>query len=412
MLRDYIFFTLNDFSKDDGGTVRMYGILNALAKTGKNVILISNTMNYSNFHEDIKHVNLEKKVTKFEKKYLQFILGVFPYFLVRIFTFFMVRNIKNKILEYNLVGRDMIFFEYLDNSIGFILKKLHVIDDYINDIHGVSTIEFKYKTTDNLLTKFINNFKYVVSKKLDSKVFYFAKGYIFVSEAMQEYFLEIYPFVKDKKNYIVRDGIGKLMSEQKVDTVLYSKLKNKFKILNHTKIVFFAGDFKDLGGVVDLVKAFCIIEKQNKFQDLKLILIGDGEKYSEIKAIIKELNLEKKIILAGRIPYSKLRTYQELSNVIVCPDKQHPFSNMVPHIKYFDSLVSGKIVINGSFDSIKEINIDERLSIDFEPSNIQNLADKVYFGLMNSEYLLEKYKDNKRFVSNDFVYDRYICNVI
>ena len=104
MLKDLVFFTLNDFSQDDGGTVRIYGILNSIAKSGK---------------------KLKKEITDLPK--------------------ITVQNIRNKILYYNLVGRDIVFFEYIDNSIGYILKKLHVIDDYINDIHGVASIEFKYK---------------------------------------------------------------------------------------------------------------------------------------------------------------------------------------------------------------------------------------------------------------------------
>jgi len=412
LLRDLVFFTLNDFTKDDGGTVRMYGILNAIAKTGKNVILISNASEYKNFHTNIKHVCLEKNVTKFEKKYLQFLLGVFPYFIVRLLTYFTVQNIKRKILYHNLVGRDIVFFEYLDNSIAYILKRLHVIDDYINDIHGVSSIEFEYKTNASIFDKVTNSIKSSVARKLDLKVFQLAKGYFFVSEAMQKYFEGIYPFLDSKKKYILRDGIGKVMSEQNIEPILLNNLKKTYKINNTTKVVFFAGDFKDLGGVTDLVDAFIILNKKHKPNNLKLILIGNGEKYNYIKNKINSLNLQNDIILVGRISYTLLKTYQELADVIVCPDKKHPYSNMVPHIKYFDSLVSNKIVINGAFSSTKEINKNEELSIDFEPSSILDLSNKIDLCLDNLDFYTEKFKYNKNKVCETFTYDRYVQNVL
>lgn len=412
MLRDLVFFTLNDFSKDDGGTVRMYGILNAIAKTGKNVILLSNATNYSNFHNSIKHVNLEKRINKFEKKYLQFLLGILPYFMVRILAFFMIQKIRNKILYYNLVGRDIVFFEYLDNSMAYVLKQVGVIDNYINDIHGIASIEFSNKTDLKFIESLINKFKYKVATLLDEKVFKNAKGYIFVSEAMKSFFENEYCFIKEKDIYIIRDGVSRNIIEQKVDYVLKSYLIEKLNITVNTKVIFFAGDFKDLGGVVDLVNSFLILLKKNKFDDIKLLLVGDGEKYSLVKEIIDKNSVQDKILLLGRIAYQNLRTYQDIATIIVCPDKMHPYSNMVPHIKYFDSLVSNKVVINGSFQSVLELNINERFSLNFEPSNIRSLLNVIEYAFSNYDDLIKKYQNNSNIVIESFNYDRTVLDAI
>jgi len=411
MLNDFVFFTLNDFSKDDGGTVRMYGILNSIATLNKNVILISNASEYTNFNKNIKHVNLEKKVSKLEKKYYQFLLGILPFFLVRILTFFIIDKIKEKILYHNLVSRDIVFFEYMDNSVAYTLKRLHIVDNYINDIHGVASIEFGYKTDSDLIPKIFNRVKYYVSKLLDKKVFEQAKGFIFVSDTMKLFFENKYPFILNKESIVIRDGISKLMCEQTIENGLLRDLKSEFNIKSATKVIFFAGDFKDLGGVVDLVDAFSILNSKKQFSDLKLILIGDGERYSYIKNLVVSNNLNN-IILVGRVPYSQLRTYQELASIIVCPDKKHPYSNMVPHIKYFDSLASGKIVINGSFDSTKEMNTNEVFSINFEPSNILDLANKLQLCLENYDSYLDRFKNNNKIICNRFTYKNFIKNAI
>ena len=55
---DYVFFTLNNFSHDEGGTVRIRGIVNALAECGMQVTLISNMKNDDGFHQRVNHIDL------------------------------------------------------------------------------------------------------------------------------------------------------------------------------------------------------------------------------------------------------------------------------------------------------------------------------------------------------------------
>ena len=56
---EFIFFTVKDFNKEGGGTIRMYGIINELAKQGNKVILFSNAQNLSAFHPAVKHVYID-----------------------------------------------------------------------------------------------------------------------------------------------------------------------------------------------------------------------------------------------------------------------------------------------------------------------------------------------------------------
>jgi len=168
----------------------------------------------------------------------------------------------------------------------------------------------------------------------------------------------------------------------------------------------FAGGFKQTGGITDLVLAF---EKViNKKHDTILILIGDGKIMPQCKELVSKLDLDKSVYFLGRIPYNKLRTYQEIADVIVCPDKQNPFSDMILHLKYLDALISGKIVINGSFKSVQEINKDEFLSLNFTPSDIDSLANSISFALENKEELEIKYRCSKTYTAKNLTYSKYI----
>ena len=404
--KQFIFFTFRDFSKHGGGSLRMKGILNALSKRGADVILISNTPTHIGFHSAIKHIPLDVYFDKKEKQIFQLLLGLFPLFVVNFIFSSKLNQLRNFLTKNNFYGRELIFFEYLDNSIAYFLKKNKVISSYTNDIHGIVPLEFKETKSSGILKSMLMYIKYIAARKLDDKVFNFADSLIFVSESMKKHFYSLYPKIRDKENYIMHDAISKDFCEQKVDQKLLEKIKIQYKIEDQEQIVFFAGAFKDLGGVMDLVQAFILTCK--KRSNVKLFLIGGGEYLEKAKELVEKEKAEDKVIFVGMVPYEKLKTYQHVADIIVCPDKKHPYSDKVIHIKYFDSLASGKIVINGSFDSIQEINKNQELSVNFEPSNINDLSDKLVYCLENIGELTIKYKDIREQVCSKYLYENNI----
>src|SRR3569833_1581857 len=74
----YIFFTMNDFSKEGGATIRMYGILNELAKQGEDVTLISNAKGMGKFDSSITHINIGYTFSAKDKRLFQGVVGAFP----------------------------------------------------------------------------------------------------------------------------------------------------------------------------------------------------------------------------------------------------------------------------------------------------------------------------------------------
>ena len=396
---------MNDFSNEGGGTIRMLGIINELIERDNEVIFVSNT-NLDNriiFNSKIKHVFIDYPFSKNCKRIFQALLGFLPVFIVNIIFNNFLKKLITILREYT--NEDYIyFFEYLDNSIGYWLKSNDLIKGYINDIHGVATLEFKFQA--RLAKKISDNIrfytKYFISILLDNKVFNNASGLIFASNTMKKYFEDQYPSVVNKKNYILPYRLSSKSCIDVVDNVLRELLIEKFSIKSEEKIILFAGSFKKTGGVPDLIKAFSNIN--STYENCRLFLIGDGPTMDECIEIVKKNKLNHKIVFIGRIPYRQLRTYQNLANIIVCPDKQNVYSDLIIHVKYLDALVSGKIVINGSFKSVLELNINESLSIDFKPSDIVSLTNSLDKCINEYVELCYKYRNNQIFACRNLTY--------
>jgi glycosyltransferase involved in cell wall biosynthesis len=258
---------------------------------------------------------------------------------------------------------------------------------------------------------FINRINFIakafMSKRLDKLVFNSAEALIFASEAMRKFYIKQYPAVANKK-YTILPYLLISPKPNPVDFALKQQLVEKFNIRNDEKIFLFAGAFKKIGGVPDLITAYNFISKKNK--NTRLFIIGDGPSMEECKALITKLKIDNNVFLIGRIPYTFLRTYQDIAHIIVCPDKKNPFSELIVHVKYLDAWASGKIVIVGAFESVKEINRDESLSLMFEPSNLDSLSNVMQKALNEYEMLLNKYRNTSNYTLENLSYSNFISN--
>jgi glycosyltransferase involved in cell wall biosynthesis len=404
-----VFFSLRTFEKDGGGTIRMYGILNALAEKGHEVIFISNAKKLDRFHPAIQHIHIDWVFNEKDKRVFQGLLGALPPFLIKLKYQKFIDHIQKILKQHELQNRNIVFFEYLDNSVGYLLKKLNIIKSYINDIHGIATIEFKYQMENGLgwKTRLINRIKYNVSNSLDYKVFKNALGFIFASKAMDNYFKEQYPFINGKEICILPYVISKESLKNEVNLQLRESLIEKFGIKPADFVFFFAGGFKPTAGVEDLINAFAVLN--SKHNNLRLLILGRGDAaLLQYKQLVDQHMINNKVQFIDSVPYAHLRTYQDLAHVIVCPDRQNPYSELIVHLKYFDALASGKIVVNSGFNSVKEINYDERLSLNFTPSSDADLTRVLEESINNYNLLQQRYSNNLQVLENELTYNTVI----
>lgn len=403
--KKYVFFSMNNFVKEGGGTIRMYGILNALSKNGNEVLFISNAKDYQGFDRGIKHIYIDFELNPSQKRRIQFLLAVFDSkIVVKAFKRFFTRL---KSIFKSVESEEVYFFEYLDNSLGYCLLKKNIIPGYVNDLHGIATLEFDFqsKTKTNKLEKILFSFKKNIAERLDKKVICNSVKNIYASDAMKQFFEELYPVLYNKKSIIIPYLLPIDANKRKADKKLTASLSDKFS-LNNKNVILFVGAFKLTGGVLTLIKAFHKIRKTN--DDHVLILVGDGYEKTNCESYVSQNNLNDKVFFEGRKPYEQLTSYQDIADIIVCPDEDNSFSQLIIHVKYLDALLSNKIVINGSFKSVLELNKNENLSLDFTPSDVDSLSKTLEKAISNFDYLSDKYSKNKNHALNNLTYDSFL----
>ena len=136
---------------------------------------------------------------------------------------------------------------------------------------------------------------------------------------------------------------------------LFRKDKN---IATSDKLILYAGSFKNIGGVTELVKIFC--DEKDINNKAVLLLIGSGQEENNVNKLLEESDCSHRVFRIKSMPHKELIAYMKAANVIVCPDIYgNEYNEMTPHIKLYDAVASGKNVVASDFEVNREI-FDEK----------------------------------------------------
>lgn len=404
----FIFFSLRDYRSDVGESVRAYGLLNALSGGGSDVVFISNACNVQMFHPNISHYRLGVSIKS--KRLFQALLSLMPPALVYLVYKKKIDKISKLLKDLSLVNDKVYFLDYLDNSMGYLLSNLGFIRGNINDVHGIATLEFSNSNYSNkgLLSRIIGRAKLFLVSRLDRKVFDSAHGFLFGSWKMKHYYSSKYDISKTP-SFVLPYLLSVESDRKEVNSDLLKMLKEKYRISDNDIVIFFAGTYKITSGVDDLIHVFARLSQN--ITNIKLMLIGGGVIKSECTDLVSQYKLTDSVIFINSVQYSDLLTYQSLSKIVVCPDKDNLYSHFVIHVKYFDALLSGKVVLNGAFDSIVEINANEDLSLLYKPSDQNEMYQKLLNAIVSYDNYISKYASVKRKVLEKYTYSSFVNSI-
>lgn len=397
-------FSLCNFDQSGGATIRISGILNALAKKGLKIRFFSKNDQISELSSEISVCQVPEELRELNKRKFQFLLAHFPIsFVNKIYR--KELNTFKSLFRNN--GQAVLFFEYLDISIAYWLWENKVISSYITDVHGINPLEFDLNETNSFKKEIINKIKKLSVLKLDQKIYSNAEKIVYTSEGVKAYMENLYN-LPSEKGIVVDESINSLLLQQNIDENLQTEIVRSCHLKEDETIILFAGSFKQLGGIADLIKAYINLKETSPSLKTKLLLIGDGQLFDYCKKLVDQSSVSDEVYFLGRRKYRELKTFQSVVDIIVCPDKDTPYSQILPHIKYFDSLASGKIVINGNFEFSEEINPDEKYSLNFEPSDIGSLTNVIRRAIEDKETLLRKYNKNSKEAIENFNYEQSV----
>ena len=151
---------------------------------------------------------------------------------------------------------------------------------------------------------------------------------LFISDSIKhqtyDYFMKLGMEVNTPSK-IVEIGIN----YNQLNNLNTKNVKRLYNLSNDEKIILCAGSFKDYSKRQDiLIKAIPTILK--KFDNIRIIFVGDGPKLQQMKDLANNLGVNQKIYFLGKIPHHKdVLTIMSIAEIVVHPTEFEGLSNVI-----------------------------------------------------------------------------------
>lgn len=124
-----------------------------------------------------------------------------------------------------------------------------------------------------------------------------------------------------------------------------------------------------------LVKAMDIATRKDK--RIKLLMVGDGPTFNEVKNLVQKLELDGNIEFFGRVPLKKIGHYICRADAGIVPHLKGEHTDTTIPNKLFDYMVYEKPVIVSNCVPLKRIVEKEGCGLVYESGNSDELANAV-----------------------------------
>ena len=165
-------------------------------------------------------------------------------------------------------------------------------------------------------------------------------------------------------------------------------VRSKMGISTASNVLLFVGTLKPIKGVRYLIKAMNTVHQSN--EDIKLLIVGDGEEKEYLEHLTKKLNLNEVISFIGSVPNVKVPDYMYSADILVQPSISEGFPVVI-----LEAMALGLPIITTNVTGLPEIVGNLRNGLLVEPRDANDIADKVMLMINDNELQKAFSRNNK-----------------
>jgi len=249
----------------------------------------------------------------------------------RIFHFNLTRHLRNS-------SYDFFYVRHLKTA-AFLIKKRPENARIVFEAHEIFH-------TQNPATEALERF-----------VYKYADAFVFTNDTLRQECKKIFPTLSDKPTAIINNGSD--FSNARIS-----------KDFSHLDTLCYIGNFYPWKGVDIAIRAM------RHLPEMRLQIIGDGERRKELEALAESLELNN-IEFLGYLPHERIREHLAQSRLTLIPNGKSIQNLYSTPIKLYEYMATSNIVIASDMPTIREIVIDSHNGFLFETGNPTALADTV-----------------------------------
>lgn len=199
-------------------------------------------------------------------------------------------------------------------------------------------IPFAYYVLDKLHTLVPYKFSQPVAKTIEKKVLKDADISIVLNDELKDYAVGMGAVAES--TYVVRAGVDLERFNPDVDG---NVVRKEYGVTKDDIVMFFMGWIYDFSGMREVAQSLAQLKTANP--NLKLMIVGEGDLYEELKQIRDKNNLQDQLILTGQQPFERIPDFIAASTICLLPAYNNPIMRDIVPIKMYEYLAMGKPVV-------------------------------------------------------------------
>jgi glycosyltransferase involved in cell wall biosynthesis len=161
-----------------------------------------------------------------------------------------------------------------------------------------------------------------------------------INEGLREYTIRM--GAQREKTDVIRAGID--LERFNPARITGSGIRQKYGIGKDDIILLFMGWLYHFSGLKEVAIGLAKVKEQ--WPNLKLLIVGDGDAYEDLKKIRQECHLDHYMILAGKQPYSLIPELIAAADICLLPAHDNEIMHDIVPIKMYEYLAMGKPVVS------------------------------------------------------------------
>lgn len=205
---------------------------------------------------------------------------------------------------------------------------------------------------------------------------------------------------EEVRNKVISMGIERdkvIVTPNRVDSTLFNPNINgtsiceKFNLKDKT-VIGWTGSFRGFHAVDDIVSAFADVHK--KYKNTILLLVGDGQEFSNIQKLIEEYGIGDSVIMPGRKAFIEIPEFVANFDIALVSARSAEGFHYSP-LKLREYLGAGKAVIAPNAGDLPATFHNGSQVLLYEPGNSLDLSEKM-LNLVENQNLRNDLSENAK----------------
>ncbi|MFP4051480.1 MAG: glycosyltransferase family 4 protein [Thermoplasmata archaeon] len=206
-------------------------------------------------------------------------------------------------------------------------------------------IPFVYYLIDHLHKLLPNKAIQNIAKRYEKKTLEGSDKILVINQGLKEYCIDM--GADEEIIDVIPAGVDLDRYDPSIEA---PDIKEEYGIKEEDTVLFFMGWIYDFSGMKEVAQELA----KNDDENLKLMIVGEGDLYEYLQDFRDENGLKDRLILTGKVPFEEIPRYLSVADVCLLPAyKNEIMKNIVP-IKMYEYMAMANPVIATELPGIKK----------------------------------------------------------